>query len=302
MYPNVLPASTNPTRPFTVNTIDEHLDMLMVCHHLDKRVPEDIAFADSRIRPETIAAEDILHDMGVFSIMSSDSQAMGRVGEVIIRTWQTADKMKQQRGSLPEDSDGLDNFRIKRYIAKYTIRPRHRPRHQPIRRLHRSGQNGRYCALETGLFRRKTRNHHQKRQHQLRTHGRPECQHPHPAAGALPPMFGAHGKAVTETAVLFVSQAAVDADIRRRYGLQKQTLAVNNCRNIGKKDLIHNNGTPEITVDPERYEVRVNGEHITCGTRHQRAFRAAVFFVLSDIQMTTIRPSEPVFRRPQEPT
>ena len=264
MYPNVLPASTNPTRPFTVNTIDEHLDMLMVCHHLDKRVPEDIAFADSRIRPETIAAEDILHDMGVFSIMSSDSQAMGRVGEVIIRTWQTADKMKQQRGSLPEDSDGLDNFRIKRYIAKYTINPAIAHGISQYVGSIEAGKMADIVLWKPAFFGVKPEIIIKNGSISYARMGDPNASIPTPQPVIYRPMFGAHGKAVSETAVLFVSQAAVDADIRRQYGLQKQTLAVNNCRNIGKKDLIHNNGTPEITVDPERYEVRVNGEHITC--------------------------------------
>ena len=264
MYPNVLPASTNPTRPFTVNTIDEHLDMLMVCHHLDKRVPEDIAFADSRIRPETIAAEDILHDMGVFSIMSSDSQAMGRVGEVIIRTWQTADKMKQQRGSLPEDSDGLDNFRIKRYIAKYTINPAIAHGISQYVGSIEAGKMADIVLWKPAFFGVKPEIIIKNGSISYARMGDPNASIPTPQPVVYRPMFGAHGKAVSETAVLFVSQAAVDADIRRQYGLQKQTLAVNNCRNIGKKDLIHNNGTPEITVDPERYEVRVNGEHITC--------------------------------------
>ena len=264
MYPNVLPASTNPTRPFTVNTIDEHLDMLMVCHHLDKRVAEDVAFADSRIRPETIAAEDILHDLGVFSIMSSDSQAMGRPAEVILRTWQTADKMKQQRGALPEDSDGHDNFRIKRYLAKYTINP-----------AIAHGISGYVGSIEVGkladivlwkpaFFGVKPELIIKNGFISYARMGDPNASIPTPQPVIYRPMFGAEGKAVSHTAVLFVSQAAVDADIRTQYGLAKQTLPVKNCRNIGKKDLIHNHATPDITVDPERYEVRVDGEPITC--------------------------------------
>lgn len=264
MYPNILPASTNPTRPFTVNTIDEHLDMLMVCHHLDKRVPEDIAFADSRIRPETIAAEDILHDMGVFSIMSSDSQAMGRVGEVIIRTWQTADKMKQQRGSLPEDQADSDNFRIKRYIAKYTVNPAIAHGISDYVGSIEVGKMADIVLWKPAFFGVKPEIIIKNGFISYARMGDPNASIPTPQPVLYRPMFGAHGKAVAETAVLFVSQAAVDAGIRDRYGLSKLTLPVYGCRNIGKKDLIHNHATPEITVDPERYEVRVNGEHITC--------------------------------------
>lgn len=268
MYPNVLPASTNPTRPFTVNTIDEHLDMLMVCHHLDKQVLEDVAFADSRIRPETIAAEDILHDIGVFSIMSSDSQAMGRIGEVVIRTWQTADKMKAQRGILAEDkltnSTDSDNFRIKRYIAKYTINP-----------AIAHGISDHVGSLEVGkladivlwkpaFFGVKPEFVMKKGIISYAKMGDPNASIPTPQPILYRPMFGAQGKAVEKSAVFFVSKAAVEADIRTQYGLEKETLAVTKCRDISKKDLVHNSETPEITVDPERYEVRVDGEHITC--------------------------------------
>ena len=263
MYPNVLPASTNPTRPFTVNTIDEHLDMLMVCHHLDKRVPEDVAFADSRIRPETIAAEDILHDMGVFSIMSSDSQAMGRVGEVVTRTWQTADKMKAQRGALAEDPHS-DNFRIKRYIAKYTINP-----------AIAHGISDYVGSLEVGkladivlwkpmFFGVKPECILKKGMISYAKMGDPNASIPTPQPVFYRPMFAAQGQANSKSAVIFVSKSAFDADIRQQYGLNKETLAVHGCRDVGKKDLILNNATPEITVDPERYEVRVDGEHITC--------------------------------------
>ena len=265
MYTNVLPASTNPTRPYTVNTIDEHLDMLMVCHHLDKRVPEDIAFADSRIRPETIAAEDILHDMGVFSIMSSDSQAMGRVAEVLTRTWQTADKMKQQRGYLEEDQiNQNDNYRIKRYIAKYTINP-----------AIAHGISEHVGSIEVGkmadLVIWKPAFFGVKPEMIIKggmiigaRMGDPNASIPTPQPVLYRPMFAAHGHALKKVAVLFVSQAAKDADIGTRYGLQKELIAVKNCRNIGKKDLIHNDATPDIQVDPERYEVRVDGVHITC--------------------------------------
>ncbi len=265
MYPNVLPASTNPTRPFTVNTIDEHLDMLMVCHHLDKRVTEDVAFADSRIRPETIAAEDILHDMGVFSIMSSDSQAMGRVAEVITRTWQTADKMAVQRGALDEDANtDAENFRIKRYIAKYTINP-----------AIAHGISEHVGSIEVGkmadIVLWKPMFFGVKPELIIKggmiigaRMGDPNASIPTPQPVLYRPMFGAHGAALSKTCALFVSQAGLDNDIGRKYGLHKQLLAVKNCRNIGKKDLIHNHALPNITVDPERYEVRVDGEHITC--------------------------------------
>ena len=264
MYPNVLPASTNPTRPFTVNTIDEHLDMLMVCHHLDKSVAEDVAFADSRIRPETIAAEDILHDMGVFSIMSSDSQAMGRVAEVILRTWQTADKMKQQRGRLAEETGANDNFRIKRYLAKYTINPAIA---QGISDYVGSIETGKIADLvlwKPAFFGVKPEIIIKGGSISYARMGDPNASIPTPQPVIYRPMFGALGRAVQDTAVLFVSQAGVDNDIRKKYSLSKQTLPVHNCRTIGKKDLIHNNAMPEISVNPETYEVQVNGEHITC--------------------------------------
>lgn len=263
MYPNVLPASTNPTRPFTVNTIDEHLDMLMVCHHLDKRVPEDIAFADSRIRPETIAAEDILHDMGVFSIMSSDSQAMGRVGEVVTRTWQTADKMKAQRGALAEDPDS-DNLRIKRYIAKYTINPAIA---HGISQYVGSLEVGKIADIvlwKPAFFGVKPECVIKKGFMNFAKMGDPNASIPTPQPVFYRPMFGAFASANTDSAVLFVSQASVDKKLKQKLGLAKETLPVKGCRTVGKKDLVHNNATPEITVDPERYEVRVDGEHITC--------------------------------------
>jgi urease subunit alpha len=265
MYPYVLPSSTNPTRPFTVNTIDEHLDMLMVCHHLDKSVPEDVAFADSRIRPETIAAEDILHDMGVFSMMSSDSQAMGRVSEVITRTWQTAHKMKLQRGSLPEDEGkGNDNFRVKRYLAKYTINP-----------AVTHGISAHVGSLEPGkvadivlwkpaLFGAKPEMMIKGGLIAGSVMGDPNASIPTPQPVIYRHMFGNYGKALHDTCISFVSKASLENNIVQRYGLQKQVLPVQHCRNISKKDLLHNDARPVIEVNPENYEVRVDGQLITC--------------------------------------
>ncbi|MGM5630818.1 urease subunit alpha [Apibacter raozihei] len=265
MYPNVLPASTNPTRPYTVNTIDEHLDMLMVCHHLSKKIPEDVAFADSRIRPETIAAEDILHDMGVFSIMSSDAQAMGRVGEVIIRTWQTADKMKKQRSFLPEDEkNGNDNFRAKRYIAKYTINPAIA---QGISEYIGSVETGKFADLvlwKPAFFGVKPEIIIKGGCIVAARMGDPNASIPTPQPLLYRNMFGAYGKALTRTSITFVSQASIENGIIEKYGLQKMVLPVKNCRSISKKDLIHNDKTPEIEVNPENYEVKVEGRLITC--------------------------------------
>ena len=263
-FTNILPSSTNPTMPYTKNTIDEHLDMLMVCHHLDSRVPEDIAFADSRIRPETIAAEDVLHDMGIFSMMSSDSQAMGRVGEVITRTWQAASKMKEQRGALPEDSAGNDNFRVKRYISKYTINPAvthgiadyvgsvevGKMADLVLWRFDMFGvkpemiiKGGFICAAKMGDA---------------------NASIPTPQPVVYTNMFGAHGKAVKRCCADFVSQAAVDERVKERLGLERLFLPVKNCRSIGKKDMRFNDRTSEILVDPETYSVTVDGEKITC--------------------------------------
>ena len=265
MYQNILPSSTNPTRPYTINTIDEHLDMLMVCHHLDKNVQEDVAFADSRIRPETIAAEDILHDMGVFSMMSSDSQAMGRVGEVIIRTWQTADKMKKQRGFLQEDSNNNnDNFRVKRFIAKYTINP-----------AITHGISEHVGSLEAGkladiilwkpmMFGVKPEMIIKGGMIMAARMGDPNASIPTPQPVVYRYMFGAHGKAIFNTCITFVSEASLKNGVIENYHLNKRVEAVKNCRSVSKKDLIHNDKTPEITVNPENYEVRVDGEHITC--------------------------------------
>ena len=263
MFPNVLPSSTNPTRPFTKNTIDEHLDMLMVCHHLDKTVAEDVAFADSRIRPETIAAEDILHDLGVFSMMSSDSQAMGRVAEVITRTWQTADKMKKQRGFLPEDMEN-DNNRVKRYVAKYTINP-----------AITHGISQHVGSLEVGkladivlwkpaFFGVKPEMIIKGGMIIAARMGDPNASIPTPQPVIYRYMFGAYGKALHKTCVTFVSKISLENGVVAGYGLQKMILPVENCRSISKKDLIHNDKTPLIEVNPENYEVKVDGEHITC--------------------------------------
>ena len=265
MYPNILPSSTNPTRPYTVNTIDEHLDMLMVCHHLDKSVPEDVAFADSRIRPETIAAEDILHDMGVFSMMSSDSQAMGRVSEVITRTWQTADKMKKQRGFLPEDVAGNnDNFRVKRYVAKYTINPAITHGIAGYVGSLESGKMADLVLWKPAFFGVKPEMIIKGGMIIAARMGDPNASIPTPQPVLYRHMFGAYGKALYATCATFVSALSLEKNVVQQYGLQKMVLPVRNCRNISKKDLVHNNNTPQIDVNPENYEVRVDGEHITC--------------------------------------
>ena len=263
MYPNILPSSTNPTRPYTKNTIDEHLDMLMVCHHLDKSVPEDVAFADSRIRPETIAAEDILQDMGVFSMMSSDSQAMGRVAEVITRTWQTADKMKKQRGFLPEDKEN-DNYRVKRYIAKYTINPAISHGISDYVGSLEAGKLADLVLWKPALFGAKPEMIIKGGMIIAARMGDPNASIPTPQPVIYRHMFGAYGKALFKTCATFVSQLSLDKNVVQQYGLQKMILPVKKCRNIGKKDLIHNNATPQIDVNPENYEVKVDGVHITC--------------------------------------
>jgi urease subunit alpha len=271
-FPNVLPSSTNPTRPYTVNTIAEHLDMLMVCHHLNPQVPEDVAFAESRIRPETIAAEDILHDLGVISMLSSDSQAMGRVGEVVTRTWQTAHKMKVQRGALsathagtlPGDSKGNDNSRAKRYVAKYTINP-----------AITHGMAAEIGSIEPGkladLVLWKPAFFGVKPEMIVKggfiawsAMGDPNASIPTPQPVMYRPMFGSFGMATAPTSITFVSEASLNAGIPQRLGLKKLVAPVRNCRRIGKKDMMHNNATPNIEVDPETYEVRVDGTLITC--------------------------------------
>jgi len=265
MYPNILPSSTNPTRPYTVNTIDEHLDMLMVCHHLNPSVAEDVAFADSRIRPETIAAEDILHDMGVISMMSSDSQAMGRVAEVITRTWQTAHKMKVQRGALPEDEGNEnDNFRVKRYVSKYTINPAVA---HGISNHVGSIEKGKLADIvlwKPSMFGAKPEMIIKGGMIIASRMGDPNASIPTPQPVIYRHMFGAAGKALFKTCVTFVSQVSIDKKIVQKYGLEKIILPVKNCRTIGKKDMVNNSATPHIEVDPEKYEVKVDGEHITC--------------------------------------
>ncbi|CAD0185896.1 Urease subunit alpha 1 [Ruegeria sp. THAF57] len=261
---HVLPSSTNPTRPFTVNTVEEHLDMLMVCHHLDKSIPEDVAFAESRIRRETIAAEDILHDMGAFSIIASDSQAMGRVGEVLIRTWQTADKMKKQRGRLPEETGENDNMRVRRYIAKYTINPAiaHGLSHQ-IGSIE-EGKRADLVLWNPAFFGVKPEMVLLGGTIACAQMGDPNASIPTPQPVYSRPMFGAYGRSVEHSAITFVSGAAQAAGIGDTLGLAKQTVAVQNTRNIGKSDLLLNNATPQVEVDPETYEVRADGELLTC--------------------------------------
>ena len=263
--PNVLPSSTNPTRPFTRNTIDEHLDMLMVCHHLDPSIAEDLAFAESRIRKETIAAEDILHDLGALSMMSSDSQAMGRIGEVITRTWQTAHKMKVQRGALPGDGAGNDNARAKRYVAKYTINPaiahgvsRHIGSIEP-------GKLADLVLWSPAFFGVKPDMVVKAGTIVAAPMGDPNASIPTTQPVHYRPMFGAFGKALTASSVVFVSKAAVEAGLRERLGIEKELVAVENTRGgISKKSMLHNDATPAITVDAETYEVRADGELLTC--------------------------------------
>jgi urease subunit alpha len=261
---NVLPSSTNPTRPFTVNTIDEHLDMLMVCHHLDPSIPEDVAFAESRIRRETIAAEDILHDLGAFSMISSDSQAMGRVGEVVTRTWQTAHKMKAQRGALPGDPAHNDNGRVKRYIAKYTINP-----------AIAHGIDFEVGSIEVGkladivlwkpaFFGAKPAMVIKGGMIAAAPMGDPNASIPTPQPVHYRPMFGALGGARTTTSVTFISEVARRSGLRERLGLQKQTLAVRDIRSKKKQDMIHNGALPQIDVNPQTYEVRADGQLLTC--------------------------------------
>jgi len=262
---NVLPSSTNPTRPFTVNTLDEHLDMLMVCHHLDPKIPEDVAFAESRIRRETIAAEDILHDLGAFSIIASDSQAMGRVGEVIIRTWQTADKMKRQRGRLAEETGDNDNFRVRRYVAKYTINPAIA---HGIAAHVGSIEVGKLADLvlwSPAFFGVKPDLVLKCGSIAAAPMGDPNASIPTPQPVHYRPMFASFGKSLTRSSVTFVSQAGLDAGIGKALGLDRNLLAVANTRGkIGKASMVLNGTTPSIEVDPETYEVRADGELLVC--------------------------------------
>jgi urease subunit alpha len=263
-YEHILPSSTNPTMPYTVNTIEEHLDMLMVCHHLDKAIPEDVAFAESRIRRETIAAEDILHDMGAFSVMASDSQAMGRVGEVIIRTWQTASKMRKQRGRLAEETGDNDNMRVKRYIAKYTINPAIVHGMSAHIGSVTPGKRADLVIWDPAFFGAKPEMVLMGGSIVLAQMGDPNASIPTPQPVYSRPMFGAYGRAVERSAVLFVSAAAQADGIGAALGLAKDTVAVANTRKITKRDMIHNSLTPEVEVHPETYEVRANGELLTC--------------------------------------
>ena len=262
--PNVLPSSTNPTRPFTVNTIDEHLDMLMVCHHLDPKVPEDVAFAESRIRAETIAAEDILHDLGAFSMLSSDSQAMGRVGEVIIRTWQTAHKMRQQRGRLPSERGDHDNLRVRRYVAKYTINPAIA---HGIAHAVGSVEVGKLADLvlwAPAFFGVKPEVVLKGGFISWAQMGDPNASIPTPQPVFMRSMFGAFGRARLSTCLTFVSQAGIANGVPTRLGLGRRIETVKNCRNIGKRDMVLNDALPTIEVDPETYEVRADGELLRC--------------------------------------
>jgi urease subunit alpha len=261
---HILPSSTNPTMPYTVNTIEEHLDMLMVCHHLDRKVPEDVAFAESRIRRETIAAEDILHDMGAFSVISSDSQAMGRVGEVITRTWQTAHKMKVQRGALPEDTGQNDNARVKRYIAKYTINPAVAHGMSAHIGSIEVGKRADLVLWDRAMFGAKPEMVLMGGSIVVAQMGDPNASIPTPQPVYTRPMFAAYGRSVERSAALFVSKAGLAAGIGESLGLRKDLIAVEGTRGIGKADMRLNSATPEIEVDPETYVVRANGEVLTC--------------------------------------
>ncbi len=262
--PNVLPSSTNPTRPYTVNTIDEHLDMLMVCHHLDPGLPEDVAFAESRIRGETIAAEDILHDLGAISMMSSDSQAMGRIGEVITRTWQTADKMRQQRGRLPGERGDNDNFRIKRYIAKYTINPAIAHGLSHVVGSVEVGKLADLVLWKPAFFGAKPEMVIKGGIIAWSQMGDPNASIPTPQPVFMRPMFGAFGSAPGPISISFISRLCHEQKVAAAYGLNKRLEPVRGCRNIGKQNLKWNDAMPRITVDPETYEVRADGELLVC--------------------------------------
>jgi urease subunit alpha len=261
---NVLPSSTNPTRPYTLNTLEEHLDMLMVCHHLDRSIPEDVAFAESRIRRETIAAEDILHDLGAFSMISSDSQAMGRVGEVIIRTWQTAHKMKVQRGHLPEDSSTNDNIRAKRYIAKYTINPAITHGISSHVGSIEEGKLADLCLWKPAFFGVKPEIVIKGGAIAWAQMGDANASIPTPQPVHMRPMFASFGGAIGATSLTFLSQAAIDRGIHQQIGLQKSAVAVSNTRNLSKRDMKLNDALPRMEVDSETYEVRADGELLAC--------------------------------------
>jgi urease subunit alpha len=259
---NVIPSSTGPTRPYTVNTLEEALDMVMVTHHLDRRIPEDLAFAESRIRKETIAAEDILHDLGALSIMSSDSQAMGRAGEVILRTWQTADKMKKQLGRLPEEKDDNDNFRVRRYVAKYTINPAIAQGISTYVGSIEIGKLADICIWDPAFFGVKPDMVLKSGTIAAAIMGDPNGSIPTPQPEYYRPMFGAFGRSLTESSVTFVSQALLEKG--ETFGVAKKLLAVSNTRKIGKHSMILNNATPRMEVNPETYEVRADGRLLTC--------------------------------------
>ena len=261
---NVLPSSTNPTRPYTVNTLEEHLDMLMVCHHLDRGIPEDVSFAESRIRRETIAAEDILHDLGAFSMLSSDSQAMGRIGEVIIRTWQTAHKMKEQRGALSEDSDRNDNARAKRYIAKYTINPAITHGIASYVGSIEVGKLADLCLWRPAMFGVKPEMVLKGGLIAWAQMGDANASIPTPQPVHMRPMFASFGGAMHQTSLTFLSQAAIDKGIPELLNLQKKTAAVSNIRQLTKRDMKLNDAMPRMEVDAETYEVRADGELLTC--------------------------------------
>jgi urease subunit alpha len=261
---NVLPSSTNPTRPYTLNTLDEHLDMLMVCHHLSPSIPEDVAFAESRIRRETIAAEDILHDLGAFSMISSDSQAMGRIGETIIRTWQTAHKMKVQRGTLPNDNQPADNLRAKRYIAKYTINPAITHGISNYVGSIEPGKIADLCLWKPAFFGVKPETVIKGGMISWAQMGDANASIPTPQPVHMRPMFGSHAGARTNTAFTFISQIALERGIPQQLQLQKQTLAVSGTRNVSKRDMKLNDALPLMEVNPETYEVRADGELLTC--------------------------------------